>query len=277
MGAITSGLALHGGIIPFAASFLIFSDYMRPPMRLACIMKLHVIYVFSHDSIGLGEDGPTHQPVEQLMGLRTIPNLMLIRPADATETVEAWKVAMQRRDGPTVLVFTRQPVPVLDRSALSSASGVQKGGYILWEADSSPQVILIGTGSEVHIALEAGRILKEQGVKARVVSLPCWSLFDSQPEKYRNSVLPPEISARVSIEAGTPIGWEHYVGLTGRAIGVSRFGASAPGKIIYEKLGLTAQHMVDESLKLIQSKSQAAARSNSNRTQKARSAKQQVV
>jgi transketolase len=251
MGAIASGMALHGGIIPFAASFLIFSDYMRPPIRLAAIMKLQIIYVFTHDSFGLGEDGPTHQPVEQIMGLRMIPNLMLIRPADANETAEAWKIAMQRREGPTVLILTRQPVPVLDRSTFSPATGVRKGGYVLWESAPNPQIILIGTGSEVHIALEAGRSLREKGIAARVVSLPCWSLFDSQSEAYRNSVLPPGISARVSIEAGTPIGWEHYLGLKGKAIGISRFGASAPGKLIYEKLGLTAQDAVDESLILL--------------------------
>jgi transketolase len=251
MGAITNGIALHGGIIPFAASFLIFSDYMRPPMRLASLMKLRIIYIFSHDSIALGEDGPTHQPVEQLMGLRMIPNLMLIRPADATETLEAWKIAMFRREGPTALILTRQPVPVLDRSALSPASGVRKGGYILWESGTNPQVILMGTGSEVHTALEAGRILKGKNIAARVVSLPCWSLFDSQSESYRNGVLPPEISARISIEAGTPLGWEHYVGLKGHAIGISRFGASAPGNVIYEKLGLTAQQVVDEALRLL--------------------------
>lgn len=251
MGAIVSGLALHGGIIPFAASFLIFSDYMRPAMRLAAIMKLRIIYIFTHDSIGLGEDGPTHQPIEQLMNLRMIPNLMLIRPADTAETLEAWKIAMQRTEGPTVLVFTRQPVPVLDRSTLSPATGVRKGGYILWESDSKPQAILIGTGSEVHIALEAGQILREKGIATRVVSLPCWSLFDSQPEEYRNSVLSPGISIRVSIEAGTPLGWEHYTGLKGKAIGITRFGVSAPGNVIYEKLQLTAQHMVDESINLL--------------------------
>ena len=252
MGAIVSGMALHGGIIPFAASFLIFSDYMRPPMRLAALMKLRIIYIFSHDSVGLGEDGPTHQPVEHIMGLRMIPNLMVIRPADAAETVEAWKIAVQRQKGPTALILTRQPVPVLDRSSLSPSGGLHRGGYTVREPDKDPQLILIGTGSEVHIVLKAAQILKEKGIAARVVSLPCWSLFDSQDEEYRDEVLPPSIIARVSIEAGTPLGWEHYVGLKGKAIGISRFGASAPGSVIYEKLGLTPQQVVDEALKLLQ-------------------------
>jgi len=215
-------------------------------------MKLRIIYIFSHDSVGLGEDGPTHQPVEHIMGLRMIPNLMVIRPADAAETVEAWKIAVQRQKGPTALILTRQPVPVLDRSSLSPSGGLHRGGYTVREPDKDPQLILIGTGSEVHIVLKAAQILKEKGIAARVVSLPCWSLFDSQDEEYRDEVLPPSIIARVSIEAGTPLGWEHYVGLKGKAIGISRFGASAPGSVIYEKLGLTPQQVVDEALKLLQ-------------------------
>ena len=252
MGAIASGMALHGGIIPYTATFLIFYDYMRPSVRLAALMGIQVIYIFTHDSVGLGEDGPTHQPIEQLMGLRTVPRLVTLRPADATETVEAWKVALEHRHGPTALVLTRQNLPVLNRTALASASGVQRGGYILWEAAAPPDIILIGTGSEVHIALEAGELLQEKGIAARVISLPSWELFAAQPVEYRNAVLPPNIRARISIEAGTPLGWERYVGLDGIAIGLSRFGASAPGKVIYEKLGLTAQHMVDEALKLLQ-------------------------
>ena len=252
MGAIASGMALHGGIIPYTATFLIFYDYMRPSVRLAALMGIQVIYIFTHDSVGLGEDGPTHQPIEQLMGLRTVPRLVTLRPADATETVEAWKVALEHRHGPTALVLTRQNLPVLNRTALAPASGVQRGGYILWEAAAPPDIILIGTGSEVHIALEAGELLQEKSIAARVVSLPSWELFDAQPVEYRNAVLPPNIRARISIEAGTPLGWERYVGLDGIAIGLSRFGASAPGKVIYEKLGLTAQHMVDEALKLLQ-------------------------
>ena len=252
MGAIASGMALHGGIIPYTATFLIFYDYMRPPVRLAAMTGLRVIYIFTHDSAGLGEDGPTHQPIEQLMGLRTVPDLVMLRPADATETLEAWKIALERRNGPTALIFTRQNLPVLDRTTLSPASGVRRGGYTIWEAATQPEVILIGTGSEVHIALEAGKLLQDKGVAARVVSLPSWELFDAQPLEYRSEVLPPKIRARVSIEAGTTLGWERYVGLDGVAIGLERFGASAPAKVIYEKLGLTAEHVADKALKLLQ-------------------------
>ncbi len=251
MGAIASGMALHGGIIPYTGTFLIFYDYMRPPVRLAAMMGLRVIYIFSHDSVGLGEDGPTHQPIEQLVGLRSVPNLVTIRPADATETVQAWKIALQRGHGPTALVLSRQNLPLLDRKTLAPASGVLRGGYILWEAATSPDVILIGTGSEVHIALEAGRLLQESDVAARVVSLPSWELFDVQPAEYRNAVLPPAMKARISIEAASPLGWERYVGSEGVAIGLPRFGASAPWKVIYEQLGLTARHVADEALNLL--------------------------
>jgi transketolase len=251
MGAIASGMALHGGIIPYTGTFLVFYDYMRPPVRLAAMMGIRVIYIFSHDSVGLGEDGPTHQPIEQLVGLRSVPNLVVLRPADATETVEAWKIALQRRHGPTALVLSRQNLPVLDRKTLAPADGVLRGGYILWEATTSPDVILIGTGSEVHIALEAGKLLQESDVAARVVSLPAWELFDAQPAQYRNDVLPPGIKARISIEAASPLGWERYVGSEGIAIGLPRFGASAPWKVIYEQLGLTARHMADEALNLL--------------------------
>jgi transketolase len=251
MGAISNGMALHGGLVPFAATFFIFLDYLRPALRLAAIMKLGVIYVFTHDSVGLGEDGPTHQPVEHLMSLRAIPDLVMVRPADAIETIAAWIIAVERRHGPTALVFTRQNVPALDRTKTAPNADVQKGGYILWESNSSFKIILIGTGSEVHIALEAGKMLEAKGVSARVVSLPSWALFDSQPIEYRNSVLPPDVKARISIEAGTPTGWEHYVGLEGKAIGVSRFGVSASGETIFEKFGLTPQHVVEEALKLL--------------------------
>ncbi|MDV2480402.1 MAG: transketolase [bacterium] len=251
MGAIANGMALHGGTIPYTATFLIFSDYMRPPMRLAALMELRVVYIFTHDSIGMGEDGPTHQPIEQLLGLRGVPNLVVLRPADATESVEAWKVAMERRHGPTVLVLSRQNLPVLDRQALSPASGVRQGGYVLWEASPKPDVILIGAGSEVHIALEAAKLLQEGGTAARVVSLPSWELFDAQPEEYRASVLPIEVRARVSIEASTNVGWERYVGLDGVAIGVPHFGASAPAAVLYEKFGLTAEHMAEEARRLV--------------------------
>ena len=251
MGAIANGMALHGGTIPYTATFLIFSDYMRPPMRLAALMGQRVVYIFTHDSIGLGEDGPTHQPIEQLMGLRAVPSLVVLRPADATETVEAWKIALERSNGPTVLVLSRQNLPVLDRAALSPVSGVQRGGYVLWEASAQPSVILIATGSEVHTALEAGRLLREKGIMARVVSMPSWELFDTQPQDYRNSVLPSSIRARVSIEAATPVGWERYVGLDGIAIGIPHFGASAPAGVLYEQFGLTAQRMADEATGLL--------------------------
>ena len=252
MGSIANGMALHGGTLPYTATFLIFSDYMRPPMRLAALMEQRVVYIFTHDSIGLGEDGPTHQPIEQLLGVRGVPNLVVLRPADATESVEAWKVALERHHGPTALVLTRQNLPVLDRTVLAPASGAQKGGYTLWEAADQPKVILIGTGSELHIALEAGKLLQEKGVAARVVSMPSWELFDAQPAEYRNGVLPPHLKARISIEAATTLGWERYVGLDGVAIGLSHFGASAPAEVLYQKFGITAQRVVEEAIKLTQ-------------------------
>ncbi len=250
MGSIANGMALHGGIVPYTATFLVFSDYMRPPIRLAALMDLRVVYVFTHDSIGVGEDGPTHQPIEQLLALRAIPNLVVLRPADATETVEAWKAAVSRREGPTALVMSRQNLPVLDRAVYAKADGVQRGGYVLWEAPGKPDAVLIGTGSEVHIALEAGQLLRDRGVMARVVSLPSWELFDAQPVEYRDSVLPPDVRARVSIEAATSLGWERYVGLDGATIGVPHFGASAPAGVLYEKFGLTAQRMAEEAARL---------------------------
>jgi len=254
MGSIASGMALHGGIIPYTATFLVFYDYMRPPVRLAALMALRVIYVYTHDSIGVGEDGPTHQPVEQLLGLRSVPDLVMIRPADATETAEAWKAAVERDNGPTALILTRQNLPILDRNKLASASGLQRGAYVLREKSANPDIIIIGTGSEVHIALEAGKLLEEKGIAARIVSMPSWELFDAQPEEYRNSILPPDVRVRISIEAGTTLGWERYVGLDGTAIGVDRFGASAPMEEIYKHLGLTAQRIVDEALKLLKGK-----------------------
>jgi transketolase len=254
MGAIASGMALHGGVIPYTGTFLVFYDYMRPPVRLAALMGVRVIYVFTHDSVGLGEDGPTHQPVEQLLGLRSVPGLVTIRPADAHETVEAWRVALERRHGPTALVLSRQKLPVLNQKELASASGLRRGGYVLWESARHPNVILIGTGSEVHIALKAGRLLREKGISARVVSLPSWELFDAQPEEYRREILPPEIQARISIEAASPLGWERYVGAKGVIIGLSRFGASAPGDVIYQKLGFDARRVADEAESLLRGK-----------------------
>jgi transketolase len=247
MGAISNGMSLHGGLIPYTGTFLIFYDYMRPPVRLAALMGIRVIFIFTHDSVGLGQDGPTHQPIEHLAGLRAVPNLVTIRPADAAETIEAWKMAMERRSGPTALVLTRQAVPVLDRKQLAGAQGLRRGGYVLWESPDPARVILIGTGSEVQIALEAGRLLNGKGISCRVVSLPSWEIFESQPIDYRQDVLPPEIAARVSIEAASSLGWDRYVGPEGISISISQFGASAPGEVIYEKLGLTAQRVAEEA------------------------------
>lgn len=252
MGSISSGMALHGGLIPYASTFLIFYDYMRPPVRLAAMMGIRVIYVFTHDSIGLGQDGPTHQPVEQLIGLRAVPNLVTIRPADAGETAESWRIAVGRRNGPTALILSRQNLPILDRSKFAPASGVSRGGYTLWETKTTPDVILIGTGSEVHIAMEAGKRLQDKGIGTRVVSMPSWELFDAQPTVYRDSVLPPAVKKRISIEAGSPMGWERYVGPEGIIIGISHFGASAPAEIIYEKLGLTPDRAVNEAIRLME-------------------------
>ena len=245
MAAIATGMALHGGILPYAATFFTFSDYMRPSIRLAALSKARVIYVWTHDSIGLGEDGPTHQPVEQLASLRAIPDLMLLRPADANETVEAWKIAVAHTEGPVGLVFTRQKLPILDRSTLAPAAGTAKGAYVLADcAAGPPKLILIATGSEVSIALEAHKQLTREGVASRVVSMPCWDLFEAQPQSYKDTVLPPGVKARVSVEAGSPLGWERYVGLDGAIIGLNRFGASAPGEIVMRELGFTPEHIV---------------------------------
>ena len=250
MGAIANGLAYHGGFIPFTATFTVFSDYMRPPIRIAAMSRLHTIFVFTHDSIAVGEDGPTHQPVEQVTSLRLIPGITVIRPADANETRAAWAVAIENTSGPTVLVFTRQNVPVLDRAAVAPADGLKRGGYVLWES-GDPAVILIGTGSEVQLALGAAQVLAEDGVGVRVVSMPSWELFDRQPEEYRDSVLPPAITARVAVEAGATRGWEHYVGTAGEIVGVDRFGASAPGAVVLEKYGITVDHVVTAAKRVL--------------------------
>ncbi len=245
MAAAMTGMALHGGLIPFGATFLSFSDYMRPSLRLAALSKAHVIHIWTHDSIALGEDGPTHQPVEQLAGLRAMPNLMVLRPSDATETVEAWRIALQHTQGPVGIVLTRQKLPVLNRALLASASRLAQGAYVLVEAgESLPGVILIATGSEVSLALEAHARLVREGIHSRVVSMPCWELFERQPQAYRDTVLPPGVRARVAIEAAAPFGWERYVGLEGVTIGVDRFGASAPGPVVMREFGLTVDHVV---------------------------------
>lgn len=251
MGAIAVGLALHGGCIPYTATFLTFADYMRPPMRLAALMGLRIVFIFTHDSIGVGEDGPTHQPVEQIMNLRQVPNMTVIRPADANETVEAWRVALAHTAGPTTIVFSRQNLPVLDRNTCAAASFVRLGGYVLWESAPEPQIILMATGSEVAMTLEAGRRLAEEGIKVRVVSLPSWEIFDKQHPDYRESVLPSSVSARLAVEAGIKLGWEHYVGLAGKIIGMESFGASAPGGVLYEKFGFTAAGIVAEAKELL--------------------------
>jgi len=252
MGSIALGLALHGGLIPYTATFFVFSDYMRPPMRLAAMSKRRVIFIFSHDSIGVGEDGPTHQPVEQLMSLRAVPNLTVIRPADATETAPAWRAALLNRSGPTALVFTRQKVPVIDRKTCAPASGVERGGYVLWQSGGDrPELILIGTGSEVQLALRAGEKLAAEGIAVRVVSLPSWELFDRQSPEYRRSVLPPEVTARMAVEAGVRLGWEHYVGSTGAVVGLDSFGASAPGDLLFKKFGFTVENIVAQARALL--------------------------
>jgi transketolase len=246
MGAVLTGLALHGGLVPFGATFLSFSDYMRPALRLAALSKARVIYIWTHDSIALGEDGPTHQPVEQLASLRAMPNMMVVRPADATETVEAWRVALTHTTGPVGLVLTRQKLPVIDRKRFTPASGLAQGGYVLADASgSAPEVILIATGSEVSIALDAHEQLAKDGIRSRVVSMPCWELFDAQPQSYRDAVLPPRVRARISLEAASPFGWERYVTGKGAIISVNRFGASAPGPLLMREFGFTPEHVVE--------------------------------
>ncbi|MBE9571094.1 MAG: transketolase [Proteobacteria bacterium] len=255
MGSILNGMALHGGLMPYGGTFLVFSDYMRPAIRLAALMDLKVIYVFTHDSIGLGEDGPTHQPIEHLSSLRAIPNLTVIRPCDANETSEAWRYALESQQGPVALALSRQGLPTLDRTTFAPASELSRGAYILHDTkDGKPDVILIATGSEVPIALEAYEKLEEKGVKARVVSMPSWELFDKQPEDYQCQVLPFEIKSRIAIEAGITQGWHRYVGSTGEVIGLDSFGASAPYKVLYEKFGITADRVVGKALALLSTK-----------------------
>ncbi|HZS43668.1 MAG TPA: transketolase [Blastocatellia bacterium] len=252
MGSVNNGIAVGRTLIPFGATFLIFSDYQRPTIRLAAMMEVQQVFVYTHDSIGLGEDGPTHQSIEQLPSLRAIPNLFVVRPADHTETAEAWRIAINRRTGPTALVLTRQKVPVIDRDKYAPASGVQKGGYILSEAkDGKVDVILIATGSEVHLALDAQTKLAEQGVGARVVSFPCIELFLEQSEEYRNEVLPRSVSARVAIEAAMDFGWHRWVGYDGDVIAMKRFGASSPGEVLFEKFGFTVDNVVNRAKALV--------------------------
>jgi transketolase len=251
MGAVLSGMALHKGVRPYGGTFLVFADYCRPAIRLAALMQQPVTYVFTHDSVAVGEDGPTHQPVEHLAALRAIPGLTVIRPADATETAAAWKVAMKTTNGPVALILSRQNLPVLDRTYYPSATALAKGGYILSDAKGKPAAILIGTGSEVSICLEAQKILAGQGVSTRVVSMPSWELFERTSQKYKDAVLPPKVSARVAVEAGISMGWERYVGSQGAVIGIDRFGASAPGSTVMDKYGMKAATIVAKTRELL--------------------------
>lgn len=250
MGAIANGMALHSNFIPYSATFLIFSDYMRPAIRLAALMQTHVIFIFTHDSIGLGEDGPTHQPVEQLMSLRAVPGLTVLRPADANETAIAWRIAIERK-GPVVLVFTRQKLPVLDPKRYPIREGVPRGAYPLAKPElGDPDIVLIATGSEVHLALASLKELENKGVKAQVVSMPSWELFEEQTEEYRRRMLPPDLP-KLAIEAGSTLGWGTYIGYNGDVIGLDRFGASAPGNVVYEKLGFNVDNVVKRALELL--------------------------
>jgi len=252
MGAAVNGMAVHGGLIPYGATFLVFSDYMRPAIRLSALSHYPSIWVFTHDSIAVGEDGPTHEPVEHLTSLRAIPNLVVLRPADANETSEAWKAAIRRRNGPTVMLFTRQNLPTLDRQEYAPASGLQRGAYVLANlGDGKPEIILMASGSEVAIMIEAGKILADEGRRVRLVSFPSWELFAAQPEAYRRRVLPASVRARVAIEAGITLGWERWVGQRGAVIGVDHYGASAPYQTLYKEFGLTAQAVVDKARKLL--------------------------
>ncbi len=252
MGAVINGMAIHGGVIPYGGTFLVFSDYMRPAVRLSAFSGYPSIWVYTHDSVGLGEDGPTHQPVEHLAALRAIPNLVVIRPADANEVTQAWKVAITRRHAPTALIFTRQALPVLDRSIYAPAEGVLKGAYVLADVgDAEPELILMASGSEVSLIVEAGARLASEGVNVRLVSFPSWELFAAQDEAYRNQVLPPHVTNRLSVEAGISQGWERWVGGQGDCISIDRFGASAPYKVIFEHFGLTVDNVISRARQLM--------------------------
>jgi transketolase len=256
MGGIVNGLALHGGMVkPYGSTFLIFSDYMRPALRLSALGRVPALWVYSHDSIGVGEDGPTHQPIEHYMALRAIPDLWFIRPADANETVYAWKVALERTDGPVVLALTRQKLPVLDRSELAAASGVERGAYVLWEAEGAngqPDLIFIATGSEVAVTLATARKLSEQGTRRlRVVSMPCWELFEQQSEEYRESVFPSAVQVRLSVEAGISLGWGRWVGERGASVAIDHFGASAPGGELMKQFGFTVENIEAQAQALL--------------------------
>ncbi len=251
MGAIMSGMALHKGVRPYGGTFLVFADYCRPAIRLASLMKLPVIYVFTHDSVAVGEDGPTHQPVEHFAALRAIPGLIVIRPADATETAAAWRLAIRSANAPVALILSRQNLPVLDRSRYPSATMLAKGGYVLSDSEGTPDVILIGTGSEVCLCLEAQALLAKKNVAARVVSMPSWELYERTTQRYKDTVLPPQMSARVAVEAGISMGWERYVGNSGAVIAINRFGASAPGALVLQKYGIKTSAIVSRAMQLL--------------------------
>ncbi len=251
MGGVISGMALHKGLRPYGGTFLVFADYMRPSIRLAALMEIPVTYVFTHDSVAVGEDGPTHQPVEHLASLRVIPNLTVIRPADATETAEAWRQAMKLRTGPVALILSRQKLPVIDRKHYGSEKELGKGAYVLYDSDDSPDVILIATGAEIHIAFEAALSLNKKGIASRVVSMPSWELFEKSGKDYQKSVLPPEITARIAIEAGSPMGWERYVGDRGEVLGIAGFGTSAPGGAVLSKFGFEADSIVKKAEQML--------------------------
>ena len=254
MAGAMNGIVVHGGLRPYGGTFLIFSDYHKNSVRLAALMGVPTIFVYSHDSIGLGEDGPTHQPIEQIAGLRAIPNLAVFRPGDANETAQSWRVALERTDGPSVIIVTRQNLPVIDQVIYSPAIGVERGAYTLIEhgpGNTDPEVILIATGSEVQVAVEAAKELASEGTLARVVSMPCWELFEAQDQAYRDEVLPPSVTARVAIEAAASFGWERWVGDRGAMITVDRFGASAPGATVMTEYGFTAEHAAELARSLI--------------------------
>lgn len=251
MGAILNGMALSKYLIPYGATFVIFSDYMRPPLRLAAIMKIRQIMVFTHDSIALGEDGTTHQPVEQLIGLRTVPNMTVIRPADANETAQAWRVAIEQKDGPVAIILTRQGIPIIDQTKYASAKNLEKGAYLLSDSDGAPDIILIATGSEVQLIMQAQIELKKDKIQARVVSMPSWNLFDKQDSAYREKVLPKGIRKRLAVEAGSPVGWMKYTTDDGDVIGIEKFGESAPGEVVMKEYGFTVENVVKRAKALL--------------------------
>jgi transketolase len=250
MGSVMNGMSLYGGVIPFGATFLIFSEYMRPPIRLASLMGLKTIYVYTHDSIGLGEDGPTHQPIEQLAALRAIPGLTVIRPGDANEVAEAWRVAITHH-GPVALALTRQSIPTLDRAELASASNAAKGAYVLLDSETTPQLILLASGSELSLTVDAAKKLHQEGVAVRVVSIPSWELFEEQNAEYKEAVLPKSVTARLAIEAASPFGWDRYIGPLGTTITLDHFGASAPAKVLFQQFGFTVDNIVEKSKALL--------------------------